>query len=92
MKSLKLIRRHSFTADEAVYGHEVLTGDSVSNPAPLGPLGMLVFCVLLLEDDTVVSGEHRFEAPAAFDFAAGKEQAFVRAMENARAQGIEVLV
>ncbi|WP_398498565.1 hypothetical protein [Variovorax sp.] len=90
MKTLKLLRQHSFTADEAVYGHEVLNLDAVSDPDPSGPLGMVVFCVLQLEDGTVVSGEYHFEGPAAFDFVAGKELAFANALENAQGRDIQV--
>lgn len=65
-----------FTADEGVYGHEVLIGDSVSTPEPHGPLGMITFCVLILRNGTKIVGVNEGPvSPKNFDPEIGRRYA-----------------
>lgn len=65
-----------FTADEGVYGHEVLIGDCVSNPEPNGPLGHITICVLILRNGTKLVGVNEGPvSPKNFDPEIGRRYA-----------------
>lgn len=70
---------HYFTADEGVYGREVLNSESVSTPEPRGPLGLLTFCVLVLKNGFTVTGQSACASPANFDPAIGQRLAYANA-------------
>lgn len=72
-----------FTADEGVYGHEVLVLDSVSTPEPEGPLGQITICVLLLRNGTKIVGVNEGPvSPENFDHEIGKRYARAAAVRQ----------
>lgn len=73
---------HYFTADEGVYGHEVLNCESVSTPEPNGPLGLLTFCVLALRNGFTVTGESACASPENFDAEIGRKIARANAVQK----------
>lgn len=73
---------HYFTADEGVYGHEVLNCESVSAPEPSGPLGLLTFCVLVLRNGFTVTGESACASPENFDAEVGRKIARQNAVQK----------
>lgn len=74
---------HYFTADEGVYGHEVLNGESVSTPEPNGPLGHVTICVLITKNGTKLVGANEGPvSPGNFDAAMGKCMARQKAIDQ----------
>ena len=73
---------HYFTADEGVYGAEVLNSESVSTPEPDSPLGLLTFCVLVLKNGFTVTGESACASPENFDAEVGRKIARANAVSR----------
>jgi len=73
---------HYFTADDGVYGREVLNCESVSTPEPTGPLGLLTFCVLVLQNGFTVTGESACASPENFDPEIGRKIARQNAVQK----------
>ena len=73
---------HYFTADDGVYGREVLNCESVSTPEPTGPLGLLTFCVLVLQNGFTVTGENACASPENFDAEIGRKVARQNAVQK----------
>ena len=73
---------HYFTADDGVYGREVLNCESVSTPEPTGPLGLLTFCVLVLQNGFTVTGEFACASPENFDAETGRKVARQNAVQK----------
>jgi hypothetical protein len=78
-----IVREHYFTADEGVYGHEVLIGDCVSTPEPRGPLGRITICVLELRNGTTIVGVNEGPVSSAnFDADIGRRYAREKAVDQ----------
>ncbi|KPU96664.1 hypothetical protein APR50_23180 [Variovorax paradoxus] len=78
-----IVREYYFTADEGIYGHEVLIGDSVSTPEPHGPLGRVTICVLELRNGTTIVGVNEGPVSAAnFDAGVGRRYAREKAIDQ----------
>lgn len=78
-----IVREYYFTADEGIYGHEVLIGDSVSTPEPYGPLGRVTICVLVLRNGTKIVGANEGPvSPENFDAEIGRRYAREEAIDQ----------
>lgn len=64
---------HYFTAAQGVYGREMDLLESVSDPSTHGPLNLLTFCVLVLQNGFTGVGKSACANPENFDAELGRK-------------------
>lgn len=73
---------HYFTAAQGVYGREMDLLESVSDPSTHGPLNLLTFCVLVLQNGFTVVGKSACANPENFDAELGRKIARQDAVDD----------
>ena len=73
---------HYFTAADGYFGAWVESDEGPRESEPPGPLGLLTFCILILNSGFTVTGERACASPENFDAELGRKIARKNAIDN----------